>query len=96
MTGQKDPPQKANHQVPTKQIGTNHPKKKAHQKGRAREEEQQAADPVQAKVKAAILKAALTEARKKHTLHANHIQAGQVMAAMTGNHPVVANHTQAE
>jgi len=95
MTGQKDPPQKANHQVPTKQIGTNLLKKKVRQNAQAKEEEPQAADPVQAKVKAVILKAALPAARKKHTLHANHIQAGQVMEAMTGKHLDAVNHIQA-
>jgi len=95
MTGQKDPPRKANHQVPTKQIGTNPLKKKAHQNARAKEEELQAADPVQAKVKAANLKAALPAAKKKHTPRANHIQAGQVMVVMTGKHPDVVNLTLA-
>ena len=81
MTGQKDPPQKANHQVPTKQIGTNPLKKKAHQNALAKEEEPRAAGLVQAKVKAAILRAALLSARKRATHPKNHILADQVMAA---------------
>jgi len=81
MTGQKDPPQKANHQVPTKQIGTNLLKKKAHQNALAKEEEPQAADPVRAKVKVAILRAALLAAKKRATHPKNHILADQVMAA---------------
>jgi len=96
MTGQKDHPQQEenHHQVPTKQIGTNHPKKKAHQNAPAKEEELQATGHQQAKAKAASLKAALPVARKKHTLQKNHIQAGQVMAA-TGRQGA-ANHIQAE
>lgn len=94
MTGQKDQPQQEeNHQVPTKQIGTNLKKKKAHQKGRAKEEEPQAAGHHQAKVKAAILKAALPAARRKVIHLKSLIRADQVMA-VTGRQGA-ANHIQA-
>lgn len=95
MTGQKDHPRQEenHHQVPIKQIGTNLPKKKAHQNAPAKEEEQQVAGHQQAKAKAAILKAALPVVRKKHTLLKNHILAGQVMAAI--GRQGAANHIQA-
>ena len=95
MTGQKDLLQQEenHHPIPVKQTGTNLQKKKVHQNAPAKEEGLQAAVHQQAKAKVAILKAALPVAKKKHTLHANHIQVGQVMAA-TGRQGA-ANHIQA-